>query len=161
MRNIKRKYTDNLRIAGANGYIFTLENKLFTRPAAFMRRSRSFKKPKIMLTALKNNVQLIGRLGKEVELKDLENGNKVANVSLATNDYYTNAKGDKVEETQWHNLVAWGKTADWMQQLLTKGSEVLIQGKLVHRDYETKNGEKKYVTEVVVRDFMKLGRKES
>lgn len=114
-----------------------------------------------MLTALKNNVQLIGHLGREIEIKDLENGNKVAKVSLATNDYYTNTKGDKVEETQWHNLVAWGKTADWMQQLLAKGSEVLIQGKLVHRNYETKNGDKKYITEVVVRDFMKLGKKES
>ena len=112
-----------------------------------------------MFNALKNNVQLIGHLGREVELKDLENGNKVAKASLATNDYYTNNKGDRVEETQWHNLVAWGKTADWMHQLLAKGSEVLIQGKLVHRNYETKKGEKKYVTEVVVRDFLKLTRK--
>ena len=111
------------------------------------------------MNVLKNNVQLIGHLGKEIELKDLENGNKVAKVSMATNDYYTNQKGDKVEETQWHNLVAWGKTADWMQQLLTKGSEVLVQGRLVHRNYETKNGETKYVTEIVVRDFMKLSKK--
>ena len=113
-----------------------------------------------MINALKNNVQLIGHLGREVELKDLDNGNKVAKVSLATNDYYTNAKGDRVEETQWHNLVAWGKTADWMQQLLTKGSEVLVQGKLVHRNYESKEGEKKYRAEVILRDFMKLGKKE-
>jgi len=114
-----------------------------------------------MFNALKNNVQLIGHLGKEIELKDLESGNKVAKVSLATNDYFTNAKGDKVEETQWHNLVAWGKTADWMHQLLTKGSEVLVHGKLVHRNYETKNGDKKYITEVVVRDFIKLGKKDA
>lgn len=114
-----------------------------------------------MMNALKNNVQLIGHLGRDIEVKDLESGNKVAKVSMATNDYYTNAKGDKVEETQWHNLVAWGKTADWMQQLLSKGSELLVQGKLVHRNYEDKNGEKKYTTEVVVRDFIKLDRKEN
>ena len=112
-----------------------------------------------MLNALKNNIQLIGFLGKEVELKDLENGNKVAKVTIATNDFYTNQNGDKVEETQWHNLVAWGKTADWMQQMLSKGSEVLVQGKLVHRNFETKNGETRYVTEILVRDFMKLNRK--
>lgn len=112
-----------------------------------------------VMNALKNNVQLIGYLGKEVDLRDLDNGNKVAHVTLATNDYYTNAKGDRVEETIWHNLVAWGKVADWMGQLLTKGTEVLVQGKLVNRSYEADDGEKKYISEVVVRDFLKITRK--
>lgn len=111
------------------------------------------------MNALKNSVQLIGHLGKEVEIKDLENGNKVATVTLATNESYTNAKGDKVDETIWHNLVAWGKVADWMNQLLGKGTEVLVQGKLVNRSYENNKGEKKYITEVVVRDFLKITRK--
>lgn len=112
-----------------------------------------------VMNVLKNNVQLIGHLGMEVEIKDLDSGNKVANVRMATNDYYTNAKGEKVEDTQWHNLVAWGKIADWMNQLLTKGSEVLIQGKLVHRNYETEKGETRSVSEIIVRDFMKITRK--
>ena len=112
------------------------------------------------MNAIKNNVQLIGHLGKDVEVKDFENGNKVAKVSIATNDYYTNAKGDKVEETQWHNLVAWGKIADWMNQLLAKGTEVLVQGKLIHRSYENEKGETRYVSEIIVRDFIKLDKKQ-
>jgi single-strand DNA-binding protein len=111
------------------------------------------------MNALKNNVQLIGHLGRDIEIKSLDNGNKVANVTMATNDYYTNSNGDKVEETIWHNLVAWGKVADWMNQLLAKGNEVLIQGKLVNRSYESNKGEKKYVSEVIVRDFLKITKK--
>lgn len=113
------------------------------------------------MNTLKNNVQLIGHLGRDIEIKEFDNGNKVAKVSMATNDYYTNAKGDKVEETQWHNLIGWGKIADWMSQLLAKGTEVLVQGKLTHRSYENEKGEKKYVSEIVVRDFVKLDKKQA
>ena len=108
------------------------------------------------MSNLRNSVQLIGRLGKNPEVKQLESGRYVANVTIATNDIYKNAKGEKVIETQWHNLVAWGKNAENFQKILTKGDEVAIQGKLTHRSYEDKDGVTRYVTEVVVNEFVKL-----
>ena len=112
------------------------------------------------MNTLKNSVTLIGNLGKEVELKELSNGNKVARIVLATNDFYKNNKGEPITETQWHNLVAWGKTAEFMANNLSKGSEVAIQGKLVHRSYEDKDGNMRYVSEVKVNEFMKVSRQE-
>ena len=109
---------------------------------------------------LRNNVQLIGYLGKEVELLEFEKGNKLAKVSMATNEQYTNNQGEKVEDTQWHNLVCYGKTAEWMKQLLTKGTEVLVSGKIAYKSYENDKGETKYSTEIVVRDFIKLSKKD-
>lgn len=98
---------------------------------------------------LRNQVQLMGRLGQEPEIKTLDSGKKLAKFSLATNDYYTSAKGKKVEHTDWHNIVAWGKTADIIENHVTKGQEVLIGGKLSTRSYDTKDGDKRYITEVV------------
>jgi len=109
---------------------------------------------------LRNNVQLIGYLGKEVELLEFEKGIKVAKVSMATNEQYTNNQGEKVEDTQWHNLVAFGKSAEWMKQLLTKGSEVLVSGKITYKSYENDKGETKHATEIVVKDFIKLSKKD-
>lgn len=111
------------------------------------------------MSNLRNNVQLIGRLGKNPEVKQLESGRFVANVSIATNDIYKNAKGEKVIETQWHNLVAWGKNAENFQKILNKGDEVAINGKLTHRSYEDKDGIIRYVTEIVVNEFVKLSNK--
>ncbi len=108
------------------------------------------------MNTLKNSVQLIGNLGKDVELVKFENGNQLAKMSLATNEYYRNKEGEKVEETQWHNIVAWGKKAEVMAKLLKKGSEIAIQGKLTHRTFEDKEGMTKYFTEVVVHDFLKI-----
>lgn len=93
------------------------------------------------------------------EVKNLENGGKLAKVSLATNDYYKNKAGEKVTETQWHNLVAWGKTADLVEKYVRKGKEVGIEGKLVTHQYETDKGEKRYITEVVINDILLLGAK--
>lgn len=98
---------------------------------------------------LRNHVQLMGRLGQDPEIINLDSGKKLAKFSLATNEYYTNAKGEKVENTDWHNVVAWGKTAEIIENYVTKGQEVLISGKLTNRSYETKEGEKRYITEVV------------
>lgn len=112
------------------------------------------------MNTLKNSVQLIGNLGKEVEIKDLASGSKVARIVIATNDYYKNNKGEAVTETQWHNLVAWGKTAELMANMLSKGSEVAIQGKLVHRSYEDKDGNTRYTSEVKVNEFMKISKME-
>lgn len=108
--------------------------------------------------SLRNKVTLIGRTGKEVEVVNLETG-IVAKVSLATSDFYTNSKGEKVEETQWHNLVAYGKTADIMQKYLEKGKEIVVEGKIVYRSYDGSDGQKRYVTDIRVEELILLGNK--
>ena len=113
--------------------------------------------PTIMY-ALKNKVQLIGNLGNAPEIKTTENGKKLARFSIATNEVYRNAKGEKVKETTWHSLVAWGKIAGIVEKYLNKGSEVAIEGKLISRSY-TKDGVKKYITEVQVNELLMLGSK--
>ncbi|MDX2046119.1 MAG: single-stranded DNA-binding protein [Chitinophagaceae bacterium] len=109
--------------------------------------------------ALKNKVQLIGNLGNNPDVRTTESGKKWARFSVATNEVYRNAKGDKVTETQWHYLVAWGKVAEIAEKYLQKGSEVAIEGKLVNRSYTDKDGVKKYVTEVQVNELLMLGAK--
>jgi len=109
--------------------------------------------------ALKNKVQLIGNLGNNPEIRTTEGGKKMAKFSVATNENYRTAKGDKVTETQWHNLIAWGKVADIAEQFLSKGSEVAIEGKLINRNYTDKDGNKHYVTEVQVNEILMLGDK--
>ncbi|NML57442.1 single-stranded DNA-binding protein [Chryseobacterium cheonjiense] len=109
--------------------------------------------------SLRNKVTLIGYTGKEVEMVNFENGNSKAVVSLATSDYYTNAKGEKVEETQWHNLIAFGKTAEIFQKYVTKGKEIAIEGKLTYRSYDDKDGVKRYITEIRVDEILLLGGK--
>lgn len=109
--------------------------------------------------ALKNKVQLIGNLGNAPEVKTTENGKKLARFSVATNESYRNASGEKVSETTWHNLVAWGKVAEIAEKYLNKGSEVAIEGKLINRSYTDKDGNKKYITEVQVNELLMLGSK--
>lgn len=108
---------------------------------------------------LKNKVQLIGNLGNTPEIINLESGKKLAKFSVATNESYRNTKGEWVQETQWHNLVAWGKTAEVAEKYLNKGTEVAIEGKLTNKSYEDKNGVKKYITEIVVNELLMLGSK--
>jgi single-strand DNA-binding protein len=110
------------------------------------------------MNALRNRVQLIGNLGNEPEIINLESGRKLAKINIATNESYTNDKGEKVTDTQWHNVIAWGKTAELIEKYLVKGKEVAIEGKLTHRSYEDKNGDKRYMTEVVVNDLLLLGK---
>ena len=110
------------------------------------------------MNAMKNKVQLIGHVGQEPEIKSFEGCKKVATLTLATNDYYTNAKGEKVEDTQWHRIKAWGKIADIVEKYVTKGKEICVEGKLTYSDYLDKNGEKRYVTEIVVNDILLLGK---
>jgi single-strand DNA-binding protein len=109
------------------------------------------------MKTLRNSVQLIGRLGKDPEVKMFEKSKK-ASFSIATTDMYKNQKGEKIEDVQWHNVVVWGKLAGIAEKYLKKGQEVAIEGKLVHRAYET-NGEKKYITEINVNDLIMLGTK--
>ena len=110
------------------------------------------------MNAIKNRVQLIGNLGQDPEIVTLESGSKLAKFSIATSDYYKNAKGEKVEDTQWHNIVAWGKTAEIVESYLTKGKQVAVEGKLIHRTYETKEGEKRYFTEIKCNELLMLGK---
>lgn len=109
------------------------------------------------MNALRNRVQLIGRLGNDPEVKTLESGKSLARFSIATNDYYTNDKGERVEETQWHNITAWGKKAEVVSKYLKKGEEVVLEGKLIHRSYETSKGEKRYITEINMSEMLMLG----
>ncbi|PSG90919.1 single-stranded DNA-binding protein [Aurantibacter aestuarii] len=111
------------------------------------------------MNTLKNKVQLIGNLGNDPEIINLETGKKLAKFSVATNESYKNAQGEKITDTQWHNVVAWGKTADIIEKYVTKGKEVAIEGKLTSRSYETKTGEKRYITEVVCNELLLLGAK--
>ncbi len=109
--------------------------------------------------SIRNKVILIGHTGKEVEITNFENGGMKASVSLATNDFYTNNSGEKVEETQWHNLVAYGKTAEIMQKYVAKGKEIAVEGKIMYRSYDGTDGQKKYYTEIRVEELVLLGTK--
>ena len=109
--------------------------------------------------ALKNKVQLIGHLGNQPDIRNTESGKKLARFSVATSEVYRNTKGEKITETQWHNLVAWGKLADIAEKFLLKGTEVAIEGKLINRSYTDKEGNKKYFTEVQVNELLLLGAK--
>ncbi|MBL0342029.1 MAG: single-stranded DNA-binding protein [Bacteroidetes bacterium] len=113
------------------------------------------------MNGLKNKVTLIGNLGMDPEIKDTDGGHKRAKVSLATNESFKNSKGEKVTETIWHNLIAWGKTAEFMGKYLQKGNEVVIEGKLINRNYTDTSGVKKYITEVQVNDFLVVGARKS
>ncbi|MBL0745144.1 single-stranded DNA-binding protein [Chryseolinea lacunae] len=108
---------------------------------------------------LRNRVTLIGRLGRDPEVRVFDSGTKKVSFSLATDDAYKNDKGEKVKETQWHNLVVWGKLADVAEKYLKKGQEIAVEGKLVHREYENASGEKRYITEITVGEMLMLGAK--
>jgi single-strand DNA-binding protein len=108
------------------------------------------------MNKVRNSITLIGNLGKDPELKQFENGRTLAKFSLATNEVYRNGNGDKITSTQWHNIVAWGKTAELMGSLLKKGKEVAVTGKLTYRSYQDKDGNNRYVSEIVIEDFALL-----
>ncbi|MCC4226622.1 single-stranded DNA-binding protein [Zunongwangia profunda] len=110
------------------------------------------------MSTLRNSVKLIGHVGTEPEIVNLDSGKKLAKFSIATNEYYKNAKGEKVSETQWHNLVAWGKTADLVENYVPKGKEIAIDGKLTSRSYEDKTGTKRYITEIICNEILLLGK---
>ncbi len=110
---------------------------------------------------LKNFVILKGRLGIDPELKNLENGNKLARFSLATNESYKNGKGEWIEKTTWHNCIGWDKIAEKTFNSLKKGTEVLVKGKLAYRQYEDKEGIKRQLTNIVIEDFIAIPKKEA
>ena len=110
---------------------------------------------------LKNKVQLIGNVGTEPEVKSLTSGQVLAKLALATSEIYKNKEGEKVKETYWHNLVAWGKTANVIKDYVQKGQEIAVEGKLINRFYEDKEGKKHYITEIVVNELLLMGNRKS
>jgi len=105
------------------------------------------------MTTLRNRVQLVGNLGMHPEIVNFENGKKIAKFTVATNEIF-GSNGTTKTETQWHNVVAWDKLADIVEKQLKKGSEIAMEGRLTYRNYEAKDGQKKYITEIVLTNFI-------
>lgn len=112
------------------------------------------------MNKLRNQVQLIGRLGITPELKTLDSGKSYVNLSIATNEFYKDKKGETQQNTQWHKLSAWGRTAENICKIAAKGDELAIEGKLNHRTYVNADGQTQYITEVLINEFILLGAKE-
>ena len=108
------------------------------------------------MSTLRNKVQLMGHVGNTPEIMNLESGKKLAKFSIATNESYKNSKGEKVTDTQWHHVVAWGKVASLIEDHVPKGKEVGIEGKLTNRSYEDKDGIKRYITEIICSELLLL-----
>ncbi len=113
-----------------------------------------------IMNNIKNHVQLIGHIGNDPEVRQFPNGSLMAKVSLATNEVYKNKKGEKITNTDWHRLTAWGKTAELMIQFCTKGKEIAIIGKITYNTYQDKEDQKRYVTNIVVKEFLALSKRE-
>ena len=110
------------------------------------------------MSTIRNKVQLIGNVGREPEIVNLESGKKLAKFSVATNESYKNGNGERITDTQWHNIVAWGKTAELVEKYVNKGKEVGVEGKLTNRSWDDKDGNKRYITEVVCNDLLLMGK---
>ncbi len=113
------------------------------------------------MEALVNKVQLVGNLGMNPEVVNFDSGKSMAKFSLATSSSYKNKAGEKIEDTQWHRIVVWGKSAEIAEKYLKKGSKVMVEGKLSNRSYEDKEGNKRFSTEIVANNFLMLGGKVS
>lgn len=112
------------------------------------------------MSSIKNYVHLLGNIGDDPKVTNLESGKKVARFSLATNESYKDSKGEKQQVTDWHTIVAWGKTAEIVEQFAHKGKQVAVVGKLKSRTYtDPKEGNERYVTEVVADEILLLGSK--
>ncbi len=111
------------------------------------------------MNTLRNTVQLIGRLGQDPEVVTFQDGNKIAKFSLATDDSYKDKSGNKVERSYWHNIVVSGGLVKVVEGYVKKGQEIAIEGKLTNRSYDTKEGDKRYITEILVNELLMLGGK--
>jgi len=109
------------------------------------------------MNSLRNSVRLVGNLGMDPEVKSFDNNKKLARLSLATSESYKNDKGEKVTETQWHNLTLWGNLAKFAEDDLKKGDTIAVEGRLKNSNYVDKDGNKRYFCEVVVNEFIKVG----
>ena len=110
---------------------------------------------------LSNRVQLIGRVGKEPEIVNLEDGKKLAKFSMATTEFYRDKKGDRIELTSWHLINFWNKTASIIEKYVTKGSHIAVEGKLTTRSWEDMSGTRHYQTQVTGYSLTFLGKKEA
>lgn len=110
------------------------------------------------MSVLRNSVQLFGNVGNEPEIKNLENGKKVASFSIATSESYKKDGDEKVTNTEWHNLVAWGKTAELIEKYIKKGSEIGVSGKLTYNKWEDKDGNKRSRAEIIVNEILLTGK---
>ncbi len=108
------------------------------------------------MSTLKNKVQLIGRLGQDPEIINLESGKKLSRFSIAVNSGYTDQKGNRVEKTDWFTITNWDKKADFTEKYLYKGKEIAVEGKLSTRTYETATGEKRYTMEIISDEILLL-----
>ena len=109
--------------------------------------------------SIRNKIQLIGNIGGMPDVKTIDNGKKLVKFSLATNESYRNAEGEKITSTQWFQLTAWGAVADIVEKFLDKGSHVAVEGKLINRNYTDKEGVTKYTSEIQVSEILFLGSK--
>lgn len=112
------------------------------------------------MSNLRNRVQLLGNLGNDPEIIKFENGRRLAKFSIATTEIYYDNKGEKVQDTQWHNIVAWGKVAERSEKFLKKGSSVAVDGKIVYKKYEDNEGQKRFSTEIIMNEMVMLSKKE-
>lgn len=112
------------------------------------------------MSTMRNRVTLIGRLGKDPETTTFESGKKKTSFTLATNDNYRNANGDKVETTEWHNIIMWDKAGEIAEKYAKKGQEIALEGRIITRSYDDDKGEKRYITEIHVNELVLLSKKE-
>lgn len=111
------------------------------------------------MNALRNTVQLIGRLGQDPEIVSFPDGNKIAKFSMATDDSYKNKAGEKVERAYWHNIIVRGGLVEVVEKYVTKGKEIAVEGKLTNRSWEDKDGKKQYITEIFCNELLLMGGK--
>ena len=109
------------------------------------------------MNQLQNKVQLIGHAGINPEIKKTTNGTKMAKLALATHEVYKDKNGDRKTETQWHNLVLWGRNANSAENYIRKGSRIAIEGKISNRSYVTPAGEKKFISQIIVNEIVLMG----
>lgn len=108
---------------------------------------------------LRNRIQLIGNLGSDPEISNFDSGKKKATFTIATNDYYKTHEGEKIQDTQWHQVIAWNKQADLIESYVKKGQEIALDGKLINRNYKDKEGVTRYVTEIILNEVLLLNSK--
>ena len=110
------------------------------------------------MKTLKNRVQLIGRLGRDPEIKELKNGQHVARFSLATTETFKTTEGEKKQDVQWHNIVAWNKLAEIAAEYLTKGAEIAVDGQIKYKIFDDRDGNTRYYTEIIVNELLMMNK---
>lgn len=112
------------------------------------------------MSTLRNKVNLIGHIGQTPETKSFDSGKCITRFSLATNERFKNKAGEWQEKTEWHSIYAWGKAGENLAKIADKGSEIVVEGKIVHKQFETKSGEKRQISEVELQDFYLINKKD-